>query len=169
MKKSSKLQRRIKPSIIKQLLSPRVPISKKLDLPSLQKLAVSTYKKNPYVQDRSNLPISMVKKVIKLQALGRRFIVRIRFLRYVRVFHAALIIQSAWRGYSTRKILGLYKRKKCPDCSRILSMVLPDIRSLRLELDHFAQKHEELVGVVAKYEQAFRYLFEQVAKLQKSG
>ena len=46
-------------------------------------------------------------------------------------------------------------------------MVLPDIRNLRLELDHMSQKHEELVKIVSKYEQAFRYLFEQVAKLQK--
>ena len=47
-------------------------------------------------------------------------------------------------------------------------MVLPDIRNLRLELDHMSQKHEELVKIVSKYEQAFRYLFEQVAKLQKN-
>ena len=47
-------------------------------------------------------------------------------------------------------------------------MVLPDIRSLRLELSHLSEKHDELTNVVAKYEQAFRYLFEQVAKLQKN-
>ena len=169
MKKSPKLPRRIKPSVIKQLLASRMPVAKKLDLPSIGKLRVSSFNKNPYTQERSNLPIAVVKKMIKVQALARRFIVRVRFLKYVRVFHAALIIQAAWRGYSTRKLLGLNKRKKCPDCSRILNIVLPDIRSLRLELDHFAQKHEELANVVAKYEQAFRYLFEQVAKLQKNN
>jgi IQ calmodulin-binding motif len=166
MKKNSKLQRRIKPSIVKQLLTPRIPVAKKLDLPSIYKIKVSTFNKNPYIQERSNLPLAVIKKVIKVQALGRRFIVRLRFLKYVKVFHSALIIQSAWRGYSTRKLLGLYKRKKCPDCQRILSMVMPDIRSLRLEMSQIAQKHEELANIVSKYEQAFRYLFDQLAKLK---
>ena len=166
--KKAKVLRRIKPIMVKQLLTPRIPAAKKLDLPSLHKIKVSTYNKNPFIQERSNLPISVIKSLIKVQALARRFIVRLRFLKYVKVFHSALIIQSAWRGYSTRKLLGLNKKKKCPDCSKILKMVLPDIRKLRLELDHMSQKHEELVKIVSKYEQAFRYLFEQVAKLQKN-
>lgn len=159
--------RRIKPSMVKQLLTPRVPVAKKLDLPSINRIRVSSYNKNPYIQERSNLPVSVIKKVIKVQALGRRFLVRLRFLKYVKVFHAALIIQSAWRGYSTRKVLGFYKRKKCPDCNRILNMILPDLRSLRLELHHISQKQEELTAVVAKYEQAFRYLFDQIAEIKK--
>jgi hypothetical protein len=167
--KNRAAQRRIKPSVVKQLLTPRVPVAKKLDLPSLHKIRVSTYTGNPYLQERSNLPGVVIRRVIKLQALSRRFLVRVRFLKYVRVFHAALIIQAAWKGYSTRKALGFYKRKKCPDCNRILNMLLPDLRSLRLELHHISVKHEELASVVAKYEQAFRYLFEQVAKLQKAA
>jgi uncharacterized protein (DUF2252 family) len=163
------LIRRIKPAMVKQLLTPRIPAAKKLDLPSISRIKVSTFTKNPFVQERSNLPLIVIKKVIKVQALARRFLVRVRFLKYVKVFHAALIIQSAWRGYSTRKVMGFYKRKKCPDCNRILNMVLPDLRSLRLELHHISQKQEELATVVAKYEQAFRYLFEQVAKLQRGG
>ena len=95
MKRSSKFPRRIKPSIVKQLLSPRISVVKKLDLPTIYKIKVSTFNKNPYIQERSNLPTSVIKQVIKVQALSRRFLVRLRFLRYVRVFHAALIIQSA--------------------------------------------------------------------------
>lgn len=169
MRKTQNPRRRIKSSVVKQLLNPRVPVAKKLDLPSINKIRVSTYAKNPYIQERSNLPRSAIAKVINVQALARRFLVRVRFLKYVKVFHAALIIQSAWRGYSTRKLLGFYKRKKCPDCNRILNMLLPDLRSLRLELHHISQKHEELAIIVSKYEQAFRYLFDQVAKLQKSN
>lgn len=81
--------------IVKQLLSPRQQPKVTYKIPSLKVIAVSSFiPKNILKQERSNLPIDVLKKIIRLQALARRFLVRCRFLKFVIYYHSVLLIQA---------------------------------------------------------------------------
>ncbi|CAG9333347.1 unnamed protein product [Blepharisma stoltei] len=156
--------------LVKQLLSPRQQPKVKFNIPSLKNIGVSSYiPKNIMKQERSNLPADVLKRIIRVQALARRYLVRCRFVKYAIYYHSVLLIQSVWRGYRTRKRLRLMKKKPCPDCKKVLNMILPELRSIRMEIDHIADQQQELLALNQKYEKAFRYLFEQVAKLQNTS
>lgn len=119
--------------------------------------------------DRSSLPILPAQKIIKIQSLIRRFLTRCRFLRYLSSVSAAIQIQSCWRGYLVRRKLNPLSayNTKCPDCRRVVEYLLPEIKSLKQEMRSFIEEQRNLSTTSSKHEKALRYLFDQVAGLQK--
>lgn len=93
------------------------------------------------------------------------YIVRYRFLKYLRFLTAAISIQSCYRGYKVRKSISFVKKKRCPDCSAILNALVPEIRALKLEVYEIVKQQKKSQELNEKYEKAFRYLFEQVGQL----
>jgi hypothetical protein len=119
--------------------------------------------------DRSSLPILPTQKIIKIQSLIRRFLTRCRFLHYLSSISAAIKIQSCWRGYMVRRKLNPLSayNTKCPDCRRVVEYLLPEIKSLKQEMRSFIEEQRNLSATSSKHEKALRYLFDQVAGLQK--
>ena len=151
-----------------RLLQPRS--KKKLptrNYPTLLSLRVSSNRHAPKAQ-QPPLHASVFRALVRIQSLVRMFLVRCRFVKYLRFYIAALTIQSVYRGYQVRKTLSFKKPKRCPDSLLVVNAVLPEIRALRLELYEIARQQRDLQELSAKYEKAFRYLFEQVGKVTKS-
>jgi predicted RNase H-like nuclease (RuvC/YqgF family) len=67
-------------------------------------------------------------------------------------------IQAVYRGYRVRKKLKFKRSRKSQG----------DLKTLTKQMEAMAEENKDLRNTVTKHEKALRYLFEQVASLQRS-
>lgn len=108
--------------------------------------------------ERAAMPVNQLKAVVAIQALCRKFIVRCRYLRYRRLLRSAITIQSVYRGYRVRKKSKVRRSRKSQG----------DVKTLVKQVEALTEDNKDLRNTVTKHEKALRYLFEQVASLQRS-
>ncbi len=108
--------------------------------------------------ERAAMPVNQLKAVVAIQALCRKFIVRCRYIRFRRLLRSAVIIQAVYRGYRVRKKLKFKRSRKSQG----------DLKTLAKQMEAMAEENKDLRNTVTKHEKALRYLFEQVASLQRS-
>jgi hypothetical protein len=108
--------------------------------------------------ERAAMPVNQLKAVVAIQALCRKFIVRCRYIRFRRLLRSAVTIQAVYRGYRVRKKLKFKRSRKSQG----------DLKTLTKQMEAMAEENKDLRNTVTKHEKALRYLFEQVASLQRS-